>query len=138
MELRDIEIFLTLAEELHFGRTAERLHVSQARVSQAVKVQERRIGARLFQRTTRAVALTPIGERLRDDLRVGYDAIQAGLARASAAAQGMTGILRLGVMGAVGHEIRDLIDLFQRRHPDCDLQIREVHFSDPFGSLRTD
>ncbi|MCL7427099.1 LysR family transcriptional regulator [Streptomyces sp. YS415] len=45
MELRDIEIFLVLAEELHFGRTAQRLHVSQARVSQAIKKQERRIGA---------------------------------------------------------------------------------------------
>ncbi|BCJ73303.1 hypothetical protein CS0771_28470 [Catellatospora sp. IY07-71] len=46
MELRDIEIFLTLAEELHFGRTADRLHVSQARVSQAIKMQERRIAGR--------------------------------------------------------------------------------------------
>ncbi|MEV7025032.1 LysR family transcriptional regulator [Kitasatospora sp. NPDC093558] len=51
MELRDIEIFLTLAEELHFGRVAERLHVSPARVSQAIKAQERRIGAQLFERT---------------------------------------------------------------------------------------
>ena len=46
MELRDIEVFLTLAEELHFGRTAERLHVTPARVSQAIKKQERAIGAR--------------------------------------------------------------------------------------------
>ncbi|MFD1050920.1 LysR family transcriptional regulator, partial [Kibdelosporangium lantanae] len=41
MELRDIEIFLTLADELHFGRAAARLHVSQARVSQAISLQER-------------------------------------------------------------------------------------------------
>src|SRR5688572_27159371 len=44
VELRDIEIFLTLAEELHFGRTAERLRVSPARISQSIKQQERRIG----------------------------------------------------------------------------------------------
>ncbi|GAA4629950.1 hypothetical protein GCM10023196_053370 [Actinoallomurus vinaceus] len=50
MELRDIEIFLTLAEELHFGRTAERLHISQARVSQAIGQQERGVGGRLFDR----------------------------------------------------------------------------------------
>ncbi|MGI5524918.1 LysR family transcriptional regulator [Micromonospora sp. CA-259024] len=67
MELRDIEIFLTLAEELHFTRTAERLHVTQARVSQAIKKQERRIGAALFERNNRNVALTPIDQRLFDD-----------------------------------------------------------------------
>ena len=59
MELRDIEVFLTLAEELHFGRTAERLHVTPARVSQAIKKQERAIGAALFERTSRVVRLTP-------------------------------------------------------------------------------
>ena len=59
MELRDIEIFLTLAEELHFGRTAERLRISQARVSQSIKQQERRIGGALFERTSRSVRLTP-------------------------------------------------------------------------------
>ncbi|GAA3164734.1 LysR family transcriptional regulator [Nonomuraea salmonea] len=72
MELRDIEIFLTLAEELHFGRTAERLHVTPARVSQAVKKQERRIGAALFERSSRAVALTPIGRQLFADLAPAY------------------------------------------------------------------
>jgi DNA-binding transcriptional LysR family regulator len=51
VEQRDIEIFLTLAEELHFGRTAERLHVSTARVSQTIKKLERRIGAALFERS---------------------------------------------------------------------------------------
>lgn len=53
MELGDIKIFLVPAEELHFGRTAERLHVSQALVSQAIKKQERHIGAPLFERTSR-------------------------------------------------------------------------------------
>lgn len=62
VELRDIEIFLVLAEELHFGRTAQRLHVSQARVSQAIKKQERRIGAELFTRTSRTVHLTEVGQ----------------------------------------------------------------------------
>jgi DNA-binding transcriptional LysR family regulator len=69
VELRDIEIFLTLAEELHFGRTAERLHVSQARVSQAISKQERRLGVALFDRTSRRVTLTPVGRRLREDLQ---------------------------------------------------------------------
>ena len=85
MELRDIEVFLTLAEELHFGRTAERLHVTPARVSQAIKKQERAIGAELFERTTRAVRLTPIGEQLRDDLELGYCQIRQAIGGANTA-----------------------------------------------------
>jgi DNA-binding transcriptional LysR family regulator len=136
VELRDIEIFLTLAEELHFGRTAQRLHVSQARVSQAIKAQERRIGAALFDRTSRVVTLTPIGKQLRDDLQTGYDAIRMGVTRATESARGVSGTVRLGVMGAVGHEVRDVVDVFRTRYPECDVVLREVHFSDPFGALR--
>lgn len=69
MELRDIEIFLTLAEELHFGRSAERLHVSPARVSQAIKKQERAIGAQLFERTSHHVRMAPVGEVLLQRLK---------------------------------------------------------------------
>lgn len=136
MELRDIEIFLTLAEELHFGRTAERLHVSQARVSQAIKAQERRLGGSLFHRTSRVVELTPLGEQLRDDLRAGYDAIHQALARAGDAARGLTGTVRLGVMGMIGAELSETIDAFRNRYPDCDVALHEVHFSDPFTALR--
>jgi DNA-binding transcriptional LysR family regulator len=136
VELREIEIFLTLAEELHFGRTAERLHISQARVSQAIKTQERRIGGALFERTSRTVTLTPLGERLRDDLRPGYDAIRQGLTRASDSVRGVTGSVRLGVMGNVGHEIRDVIGEFTARYPEATVALREILFSDPFTALR--
>lgn len=136
MELRDIEIFLTLAEELHFGRTAERLHVSQARVSQAIKQQEQRIGAALFERTSRRVALTPIGAQLYGELRIGYQRIVEAVAAATATARGDSGRLVLGVTGPLGHEIAPTIDLFRTCHPACDLQMREVVFSDPFGPLR--
>jgi predicted ATPase/DNA-binding transcriptional LysR family regulator len=136
VELRDIEIFLTLCEELHFGRTAERLHVSQARVSQAIKKQERRIGGPLFERTSRRVALTPIGRRLRDELQQGYDQIQSALAHASAAGQGLRGTLHLGVMGATGEGLRPVIAAFEDRYPTCHVEIIEFHFSDPFGLLR--
>lgn len=136
VELRDIEIFLTLAEELHFGRTAERLHVSQARVSQAIGKQERRIGAALFDRTSRRVALTPVGRRLREDLQQAHDLLQAGLARAEAAGLG-AGRVRLGVIGTLGYELRPHLDAFRRRYPGSDVQFTEVVGSDPFTSLRT-
>ncbi|MEU6674109.1 LysR family transcriptional regulator [Streptomyces sp. NPDC046925] len=136
MELRDIEIFLTLAEELHFGRTAARLHVSQARVSQAIKVQERRLGGALFERTSRTVRLTDLGERLAKDLRGGYDSIQSALAEATASVNRPSGTLTLGVMGALGHELHSLTEDFTARYPACRVQFREIHFSDPFTYLR--
>ncbi|MFF5372046.1 LysR family transcriptional regulator [Streptomyces sp. NPDC013187] len=137
MELRDIEIFLTLAEELHFGRTAERLHVSQARVSQAISRQERRLGVALFDRTSRRVALTPVGRRLREDLQQAVDLLQAGLARAQAAGAGAGQTLRLGVFGHAGHELRPLVEAFRTRHPGSDIQFGEISGSDPFTALRT-
>jgi DNA-binding transcriptional LysR family regulator len=136
MELRDIEIFLALAEELHFGRTADRLHVSSARVSQSIAKLERRIGARLFARTSRRVELTPIGAQLREDLSAGYQRILEGTRRAAAAAQGSTHTLTLGLHGPQAHDCAHIIDLFKARHPEVDLRIREVYFTDPFSPLR--
>ncbi|MCA5894209.1 LysR family transcriptional regulator [Isoptericola sp. NEAU-Y5] len=138
MDLRDIEIFLTLADELHFGRTAERLHVSPARVSQAISRQERRMGTTLFERTSRRVELTAVGARLRDDLRQGYELIQSGIAAASRSDERPEGTLRLAAMGVIGHELRPVIDAFTERHPGCAVERREFHFSDPFGALRDD
>jgi DNA-binding transcriptional LysR family regulator len=136
MELRDIEIFLTLAEELHFGRTAERLRVSQARVSQSIKQQERRIGGALFERTSRSVRLTPLGERLRDRLDAGYREITAGIDEAAATARGQVGTLTIGIMANAYLKIAAVRDLFRQRHPRCELRTREILPTDPLGPLR--
>ncbi|MEW1587181.1 LysR family transcriptional regulator [Micromonospora vinacea] len=136
MELRDIEIFLTLAEELHFTRTAERLHVTQARVSQAIKKQERRIGAALFERNNRQVTLTPIGQRLFDDIQPMYRGLHEGMDRARLAARGKTGVLRVGSIAVNLHDFRELFEGFAKDHSECEVQIRHVDFGDPFGRLR--
>ncbi|MFC9435716.1 LysR family transcriptional regulator [Nocardia sp. NPDC057030] len=137
MELRDIEIFLTLAEELHFGRTAERLHISQARVSQAIRAQERRIGTALFERTSRRVQLTVVGRRLREDLQQVHDLLQAALARAEAAGLSAGQTLKIGVFGHAGHEMRPLMDAFRTRYPGSDVTFGEINGADPFTALRT-
>ncbi|NBH12122.1 LysR family transcriptional regulator [Amycolatopsis sp. SID8362] len=137
MELRDIEIFLTLAEELHFGRTAERLHVSQARISQAIGHQERRLGALLFDRANRRVVrLTPVGRQLRDDLRPVYADLRDSLERARLAARGITAVLRVGVLPHNGHDLRPHWDAFRSRHPQWNLRIQYAPFVDPFAGLR--
>ncbi len=65
VELRELRIFLVLAEELHFGRAADRLRVSQPGVSEAIRSLEVRLGGRLFDRTSRRVRLPPAGEDFR-------------------------------------------------------------------------
>ncbi|MFF5082724.1 LysR substrate-binding domain-containing protein [Actinoplanes sp. NPDC000266] len=134
--MRDIEIFLALAEELHFGRTAERLRVSQARVSQSIKQQERRIGGALFERTSRSVRLTPLGERLRERLAAGYGEIMAGVEEATAAARGQSGTLTVGTFDTQSQQIAAALDLFRQRHPQCELRMREILPTDPFNGLR--
>ena len=136
MELRDIEIFLTLAEELHFGRTAERLRVTPARITQAIKKQERQIGAPLFERTNRTVRLTPLGRQLRDDLWPVYTGLQDGMRRAKLAAQGVTAVLRVGMLPINVQDLRPYWDTFRTRHPQWKLQIQQASFVDPFAGLR--
>ncbi|MEU7900636.1 LysR family transcriptional regulator [Nonomuraea sp. NPDC049152] len=136
MELRDIEIFLTLAELLHFGRTAERLHVSVARVSQAIKKQERGIGGELFYRDSRNVRLTPAGHQLRQDLAPIYQGLKDSMERARLAAQGKTAVLRIGMINGNAHDLRRYWETFRTRHPQWGLRLQNAPFLDPFAGLR--
>ncbi|MFD8362453.1 MULTISPECIES: LysR family transcriptional regulator [Streptomyces] len=137
MELRDIEIFLTLAEELHFGRTAERLHITPSRVSHAIKKQERHIGAPLFERTSRTVRLTPVGQQLRDDLLPAHVQIQRAVGQAMARARGFSGALRVGYSTPwCADLVFEAAEVFRGRYAGCTVQVREVQFDDPCGLLR--
>ncbi|MFI8965015.1 LysR family transcriptional regulator [Streptomyces sp. NPDC053493] len=135
MELRDIGIFLTLAEELHFTRTAERLRITQARVSQSVRQLERRIGAQLFHRTSRSVRLTPIGAQLHREWEAGYRQIMHGVDAATAAARGHTGVLAIGTTGPHFCVVKGAIRLLQARHPAVQVQHREIQQPAPLDLL---
>jgi len=138
IELREIRIFLTLAEELHFGRTAERLNLTQSRVSQTLRGLETRLGDRLVHRTSRRVALTPAGERLRAELDPAYRELLGVLGRFSQANQAMAGVVRLGVAyhGAIGPDLLRAIDVFEAKHTQCKVEIVELPFRDRLGPLR--
>ncbi|NNH72287.1 LysR family transcriptional regulator [Nocardia uniformis] len=138
MELRDIEILLTLAEELHFGRTARRLHLSQARISQSVKSQERRIGGRLVDRSNpRSIALTPLGRQLVDDLRPAHGGLLEAMERARRTASGVSGVLRLGFLAGtmVDQNLPSIVAAFRRQRPGWRIDMRQADFSDPTAGL---
>lgn len=131
LERYELETFLTLAEELHFGRTAERTHVSRARVSQTIRRLERRVGAPLFNRTSRRVELTPIGHRLYEDLQPAREMIEAGFERALRSARGITGTLPVGFVGAAGGQLLfEAAELLHTRQPGCEVLVREVQLAD--------
>ncbi|MEU4576197.1 LysR family transcriptional regulator [Nonomuraea sp. NPDC023979] len=136
MELRDIEIFLTLAEELHFGRTAARLCLSPARVTQAIQKQERQVGVPLFERTNRTVRLTQVGRQLRDDLRPLHAGLKESVERAQLAGQGITGTLRVGMLPLNAYDLRPYWDVFRLRHPRWQLRIHKTQLGEAFPALR--
>ncbi|MEV0798909.1 LysR family transcriptional regulator [Kribbella sp. NPDC050281] len=136
VEIRELECFLVLAEELHFGRTAERLYLSQSRVSQLLQSLERRIGGPLFERTSRRVALTPLGQNFLTSLRPAYAALERVVTNAREFATQVKGKLQIGFQGAASDEVLAAISVFQSQNPNCLIGTCELPLNDPFGGLR--
>jgi DNA-binding transcriptional LysR family regulator len=137
MDTTEMEVFLTLAEELHFTRTAERLHLPQSRVSRLVASLERRVGGSLFERTSRQVTLTPLGKQLLDRLGPAYAEMEAALCQARDSARNIEGSLRVGCPGTVGGPaISLLVERFGARHPGCEVTLHDQILTDPYGPLR--
>ncbi|MER5322000.1 LysR family transcriptional regulator [Streptosporangium roseum] len=137
LERHELETFLALAEELHFGHTAERLHVSTARVSQTIRKLERRVGVPLFNRTSRRVELSPVGRQLYEEVRPAWARIGAALERAIDSGRGVTGTLRVAFTGAAaGQLLVGATEVFRQRQPGCDVQIREAQIGEILPWLR--
>ncbi|SEK70558.1 LysR family transcriptional regulator [Streptacidiphilus jiangxiensis] len=132
----EVEVFLALAEELHFGRTAERLGLTTGRVSQVVRKLERRVGGPLFERTSRSVRLTAVGGQLAQELAPAVEAVELALRRAVDAGRGVTGELRVAFLGEfVAPVLLKVAALFTERHPDCRVDVREVQLFNSRTSL---
>ncbi|MCD7438024.1 LysR family transcriptional regulator [Streptomyces lincolnensis] len=129
MELRDVETFLEVARVLHFGRAAERLHVTQGRVSQIVKGLEREVGGALFERSSRRVRLTPLGERFRVGAADGYDRLTVTLRECRAVARQVGDRLRIGYQWTMGGQLTDrLVSAFTGSHPHCEVVVSSLVF----------
>ena len=138
MDLARIEAFLILSEELHFGRTAQRLHVSQPRVSRLVAGLEGEIGGRLFERTSRRVVLTPLGAQLRDRLAPAHEQLTEAVGAARTAARSPAGELRLGFTATTaGPALDRLVEAFERARPDSTVSLTEVELADSYAPLES-
>jgi DNA-binding transcriptional LysR family regulator len=140
VERQEIEAFLTLCEELHFGRTATRMRISPARVTQLIQKTERRIGAPLFERTARGVVITDLGRQLHRDLGPAHRAVDEAVRLAVQAAKGIGGELRLGFLGtANGRHLAELVRTFEARHPGTQAHLPlEAEVGDHLRPLRAD
>lgn len=103
METRWLEAFLTVAEELHFGRAAERLHVGQSPLSQTIRKLEKELGTELFDRSTRSVALTSAGHALLPHARQVLDELVLATSAVRSTDRQVYGRLRVSFSGALNH-----------------------------------
>ncbi len=129
IELRHLRYFVAVAEELHFGRAAIRLNISQPPLSQQIKFLEQTIGARLFTRTNRRVSLTLAGQHFLIDARQILGLVGAAAARAGRLHHGESGELRLGFTSSAPfiRPISQALSSFRRNFPDVHIQTREMN-----------
>src|ERR1700683_4826641 len=102
MELRQIRSFLSIAETLHFGRSAELIHLSQPALSLQIRALEEEVGVRLFERNRRKTTLTAAGAAFRGDAAAALSQLEQAIRRAKLAANGKRGVLRLGLILSLG------------------------------------
>lgn len=124
MNLRQLEYFVRVAEERHFGRAAKRLHITQPPLSQQIKALECELGVRLLERTTRSVDLTPAGERFLLRARSLLEGVTAAAVEAQRVQDGLVGSLRLSFVGSATYALLPrLVRALRRELPDVHLSI---------------
>ncbi|MFB8025609.1 MULTISPECIES: LysR family transcriptional regulator [unclassified Streptomyces] len=135
MELRTLRYFVAVAEELHFGRAATRLHMSQPPLSRAIKQLEADVGALLLTRSPTGVTLTPVGRVLLDEARALLDHADRVRVRVSAAAG--TATVTVGILGdGTDPGVSRLAAAYRRNHPGIEICIRDTDLTDPTCGLR--
>jgi len=137
MELRHLTYFVAVAEELHFGRAAKRLNISQPPLSQQIRQLEEEIGVRLFNRTKRSVKITPAGLVFLAEARRILSMSGEAVRRAVRADKGEIGNLAVGFIGSANYSVLPLvIREFRKQYQDVELSLTEMNTSHQLEALR--
>ena len=137
VELRHLRYFITLAEELHFTRAAERLHIEQPPLSRAIKELEHDLGVDLFVRNRRGTVLTEAGATFLQDVRRVFAALKQAQENAQAVAAGLSGSLRIAVSdGAIDPRLSGLLARCREEEPEIEIRLSEVPLAEQLRGLR--
>ena len=138
MELRHLRYFVAVAEELHFGRAAKRLGMSQPPLSQQIRNLENDLGVELFRRTKRRVQLRPAGQAFLERAHHLLKGVAQSTEEARRAARGEFGKLEIGYAPMAGLEILPrLVRRFSKRHPRVDIRLQSLRSSQQIDALRS-
>ncbi len=136
MELRQVRSFLSIAETLHFGRTAELIHLSQPALSLQIRALEKEVGVRLFERNRRRTTLTAAGLAFRDDAAAAVSQLDQAIRRARLVAHGKLGLLRVGFISTAGNEIvPNIVRQFRDSNPEVEFSLRNILTTDQIQML---
>lgn len=132
MNLDQLRAFLAVAEELHFGRAAARLHIAQPPLSRTIKQLEKHLGTILFERNTRSVKLTASGQALLGPARAVLDAVREAEDAVTSADGGETGLVRIAFAGVSTHRlVARLARVMRSEHPGIELDLSSQNFALP-------
>lgn len=132
MDIGQLRSFLTVAEELHFGRAAERLHVAQPPLSRTIKQLEAELRTRLFDRTTRSVKLTSSGQALVEPAREALETVRRAETAVHAADNGEAGLVRIAFAGVSTYGlVAKLARVVRSQLPGIQLELSSQNFAQP-------
>jgi DNA-binding transcriptional LysR family regulator len=127
IKLHHLRYFVAVAEELHFGRAAARLHIAQPGLSQQIQEFERAVGVRLLERTRRRVELTPAGQVLLSEGRRALAHVDRAVDLARRTGRGEVGRLTLASIGSATYDVLPgILREYRRRYPEVELVLREM------------
>jgi DNA-binding transcriptional LysR family regulator len=138
MELRHLRYFVAVAEELHFRRAAERLHMSQPPLSLQIRALEQELGVTLLRRDRRGVALTDAGRAFLPEARAVLRSAEHAALTAQRVASGEQGALSVGFVGSTMYgRVPQLLRRFREERPDVQIRLRELRPAEQMEGLRT-
>jgi DNA-binding transcriptional LysR family regulator len=136
MKTHLLRYFVVLAEELHYGRAAQRLAITQPPLSSAIKALEDELGVQLLERSSKHVALTPAGRAFLKEARLVLERVASASETARAVAAGRRGRLELGFTGSmIYRDVPRIVARFSEAWPDIDVHLRELSSSEQVDAL---